>query len=443
MGADASVYGLVGRGVTSFNEYQAQDHQNQVNALQLQTARQGVADDNALRAATQQFGTDAAMNRNLLASTGNYKALGAYDKAQLDAAESRAKVTKETAQTGLYGAQTTASQLEQSVKSHDFAVQKLGAINDPMQAAAWIAEQEKTGVFTPEQAGQGRATFLQALQKPGGFDAWKSQAMQGGMTVTQQLSAKLEAQKAAEAARHNVSTEALTGRGQDMTAQTAAAGHAITMRGQNMTDARTRESTSATMSKPFEVTGPDGTPQLVQQDKQGNITPVQGFGPKAGASKPLNDSQAKALLFGTRMQEAEKVLGGLQGKYSPAAINAKNGAEAIGGITGAIGSSVGNMMLSTESQQAEQAQRDFINAVLRRESGAAIAPSEFANASKQYFDQPNDKPEVKAQKAANRKLSISGLLAEVPAGQRTAITPVANSPHPPDITDLLTKYGKK
>jgi hypothetical protein len=66
------------------------------------------------------------------------------------------------------------------------------------------------------------------------------------------------------------------------------------------------------------------------------------------------------------------------------------------------------MALSANSQKAEQAQRNFVNAVLRQESGAAIADTEFANAKKQYFPQPGDGPDVIAQKAANRKTVIAG-----------------------------------
>ena len=74
-------------------------------------------------------------------------------------------------------------------------------------------------------------------------------------------------------------------------------------------------------------------------------------------------------------------------------------------------------MLSDNNKKAEQAQRDFVNAVLRRESGAVIAESEFANAQKQYFPQPGDSAAVeKLQKARNRQIAIQGLLAEVPAG---------------------------
>jgi hypothetical protein len=58
-------------------------------------------------------------------------------------------------------------------------------------------------------------------------------------------------------------------------------------------------------------------------------------------------------------------------------------------------------------QKVNQAQRDFVNAVLRQESGAAIADSEFENAKKQYFPQPGDKPEVIEQKRQNRERVIS------------------------------------
>jgi hypothetical protein len=63
---------------------------------------------------------------------------------------------------------------------------------------------------------------------------------------------------------------------------------------------------------------------------------------------------------------------------------------------------------SSETQQVIQAQRDFINANLRQESGAAIAASEFGNGVKQYFPRPGDKPELLAQKKRNRETSILG-----------------------------------
>lgn len=63
-------------------------------------------------------------------------------------------------------------------------------------------------------------------------------------------------------------------------------------------------------------------------------------------------------------------------------------------------------------QQMEQSERNFVNAVLRRESGAAISDSEFANAAKQYFPQPGDKPSVIEQKRQNRQIVIDNFFNE-------------------------------
>jgi hypothetical protein len=57
-------------------------------------------------------------------------------------------------------------------------------------------------------------------------------------------------------------------------------------------------------------------------------------------------------------------------------------------------------------QAQKQAERNFVNAVLRKESGAVISDSEFKNAERQYFPRSGDSKEVLAQKAANRALVI-------------------------------------
>lgn len=128
---------------------------------------------------------------------------------------------------------------------------------------------------------------------------------------------------------------------------------------------------------------------------------VQGTGagaptPLAGPAKPPTEDQAKAAGFANRMLQANDVIEKLN--FQP---------TRIGNIASAIPGS--NFLLPSERQQAEQAQRNFINAILRRESGAAIAPSEFESAAKQYFPQPGDKPEVLEQKRQNRALAIQGL----------------------------------
>ncbi len=139
------------------------------------------------------------------------------------------------------------------------------------------------------------------------------------------------------------------------------------------------------------------------------------------AGPKLTELQGKAQLFGSRAAEADRIISDLEGKYSPAAINAKMSAEGVWGIGGALGM-LGNQMLSDEAQKAEQAQRDFVNAVLRQESGAVISEQEFSNARKQYFPQPGDSKAVLEQKARNRKTAIDGF--------RTMAGPAADKVRP-------------
>ena len=78
----------------------------------------------------------------------------------------------------------------------------------------------------------------------------------------------------------------------------------------------------------------------------------------------------------------------------------------------------GNYLTSPEFKLYNQARSNFVNAVLRRESGAVIADSEFENANLQYFPQPGDTQQVIDQKRNNRELAIS--LIEAGAGEGAA-----------------------
>lgn len=75
-------------------------------------------------------------------------------------------------------------------------------------------------------------------------------------------------------------------------------------------------------------------------------------------------------------------------------------------------------------QLFDQASKNFITAVLRKESGAQINASEFADAAEVYTPQPGDKEAVLQQKAASRAAAIAGL--EVAAG--SALEEVRNAP---------------
>jgi hypothetical protein len=70
---------------------------------------------------------------------------------------------------------------------------------------------------------------------------------------------------------------------------------------------------------------------------------------------------------------------------------------------------VNGYLTSNNFQKLEQAQRDFITAQLRRESGAAISPSEFEEAKKLYFPQPGEGPDIVARKRATREMAIRNM----------------------------------
>jgi hypothetical protein len=86
----------------------------------------------------------------------------------------------------------------------------------------------------------------------------------------------------------------------------------------------------------------------------------------------------------------------------------------------------------------DQAKRDFINAILRRESGAVISEEEFANAEQQYFPQPGDGPEVIAQKRANRENAIRGIEVSAGQGARLATQPPSGLDAPGGLPDFST-----
>jgi hypothetical protein len=186
----------------------------------------------------------------------------------------------------------------------------------------------------------------------------------------------------------------------------------VQMRGQNMTDARAREQLEAGRNQ---VVQSDEGPVLVNtRSGAGKVVTGPDGQRLGGVTKPLTDAQSKALLFGSRMQESNKVLDGLAKSGTTSSIPGAR-APLIGGVI--------NTLSGGNQQSLEQAKRDFMTAVLRRESGAAIADSEFATADQQYFPQIGDSAQVIAQKARNRDLAIRGVLAEVPEKQRASIVP--------------------
>lgn len=141
-----------------------------------------------------------------------------------------------------------------------------------------------------------------------------------------------------------------------------------------------------------------------------------------GGGKPLNESQSNAVAFGMRAKESNRILTELEKKGITNTGLIKGTTQGTLGAVPLIGDSLSNLggaltnWTASEGQQAtDQARRNFVTAVLRKESGAAISPSEFANEERKYFPQIGDSDKVIKQKQEARELAIKAL--EVQAGK--------------------------
>lgn len=140
--------------------------------------------------------------------------------------------------------------------------------------------------------------------------------------------------------------------------------------------------------------------------------------------KPPTADQSKAATFAARMDTSNDVISRLENQFT--------------GLTSQLGV-VPEAFKSEDRKLMEQAQRDFINSVLRRESGAAISPTEFDSARQQYFPQPGDTKAVLDQKKQNRNIAIEGIQREAGSAEFTP-TGVQQSGNQPSIQSLRQQY---
>ena len=176
----------------------------------------------------------------------------------------------------------------------------------------------------------------------------------------------------------------------------------------------------------------DGT--FLIDTRTGQAKPVMGPAgqPLVGGGKPLTEAQGNAVAFGARALEANKIVTDLekQGFRNTGAIRTAVGG--IAGMTPFIGEQLEQGVRSTfnvaptflggtneQQQQVEQARRNFVSAVLRKESGAAIGVDEYKNEERKYFPQAGDTDKVIQQKQKARELAIEALKAQAgPSGVR-------------------------
>ncbi len=134
-----------------------------------------------------------------------------------------------------------------------------------------------------------------------------------------------------------------------------------------------------------------------------------------------NELQSSSFNYASRMIDAEKIFAETESK--------------VAGTSTARGyfqrrDNLPNALKDDAFRQQEQAERNFITAVLRKESGAAISDSEFTNAKKQYFPTPGDDAKTLEQKRNNRLIVTKNLASQSGSKNAQQLYPLIESIKP-------------
>ena len=167
--------------------------------------------------------------------------------------------------------------------------------------------------------------------------------------------------------------------------------------------------------------------------KTGQISPLLAGGQpvKGKGAGNLTEGQGSSVAYGMRMAQADSILKPIEAQglkdtgFIRAGVSGTLGAVPLIGETLAKGSdNIFNTLpsilggLNERQQQTIQARVNFITAVLRKESGASISPTEFATAEKNYFPAPGDSEKVVKQKQQAREMSINAMKVQAGPGAK-------------------------
>jgi hypothetical protein len=151
----------------------------------------------------------------------------------------------------------------------------------------------------------------------------------------------------------------------------------------------------------FMVAGGADSGMSLQVGPDGTVS----FGTGSQAGKPLTEGQSKDTVYATRAEGALTVLN----EYDVALANLGDKALNVD-PTGLLR----GPMQSTDFQLAQQAGDEFLQAILRKDTGASITASEQALYGVTYLPQLGDSPEVIAQKRQSRQRALEAIKAGLP-----------------------------
>ena len=167
--------------------------------------------------------------------------------------------------------------------------------------------------------------------------------------------------------------------------------------------------------------------------KTGAVTPLTSGGkPVLGKNAGnLTQDQGNATAYGMRMAQADSILKPIEASGLKDTGLIRSGVSGTLGATPLIGDALArgsdnifNTLptilggLNEDQQKTVQARVNFVTAVLRKESGASISPTEFSTAEKNYFPAPGDSAAVVKQKQDAREMAIKAMKLQAGPGAK-------------------------
>lgn len=339
--ANTAIYQNLLRPPKSVEEYDAEFQDNALKRVQaaasMQTLqqnmldrRQKTADDAELRAAYKSMpaGGTVAQRIQALQATGTP---GAMKLAQEMAKEASTQALQDAqtgqaaAHAGLYKSQTTAADQTAGIAAWHDHVQKSVTVQTPEQMSSWVEDGIRV---LPKAQGEYLANVMRGL--PDGGMAMLPMLRKSVVPLdTQYKEGESTARNTATNAQsgaNNAATVGATLAGQRSTAATAAAGRAQADRHFNTTQSAPQEVTDLSTGKLV----------LVTRDKAGNLTPVEGYGPKAGKGAGGSMTAQQEAKYRTQIakdyQNANTVLSNMDDLAGSAA--AVKSSKGLSGATG-------------------------------------------------------------------------------------------------------------
>lgn len=174
---------------------------------------------------------------------------------------------------------------------------------------------------------------------------------------------------------------------------------------------------------------------IIESDGQGGFRMVQGAGAGAAAGKAFTEGQSKDNVYSTRARGALEVLEPRAGTLTSRAERAAE-YDPTGLARG---------FQSDDFQMAKNAGDEFLQAILRKDTGAAITEQEQAMYGRTYLPQPGDNPALIETKRQARQRAIaaieSGMSPAQMLAQERALVASGSIPPAPQRNEQIEEVG--